>query len=208
MKCFLPFFIILFSAISLHATVKVACVGDSITYGMYVWNRKENCYPAKLQRMLGDGYEVRNFGLNSATASSWGDRPYMKNRKYRESLDFQPDIVLLMFGTNDSKSFTWKGAEAFGKELSSLVETYRSLSSHPTIYVLTPPPAFKDSYFIRNGNINEELPVIAALGDVHIIDMHSFLSTHREWFGWDGIHPTAAGTFAMATFLKTTLQEI
>ena len=33
-------------------TTKIACVGDSITFGALIKNRKENCYPAQLGRML------------------------------------------------------------------------------------------------------------------------------------------------------------
>ena len=37
--------------------IKVACVGNSITYGAYVINREKNNYPAQLQAYLGDKYE-------------------------------------------------------------------------------------------------------------------------------------------------------
>ena len=42
--------------------IKVACVGNSITYGSGVADREVNAYPVKLQGMLGDKYEVGNFG--------------------------------------------------------------------------------------------------------------------------------------------------
>ena len=48
-------------------TTRVACVGDSITFGAGVKNRGKNCYPAVLGNLLGEGYEVRNFGVNGAT---------------------------------------------------------------------------------------------------------------------------------------------
>ena len=35
--------------------VKVACIGNSITYGSGIDNREQNSYPAQLQRMLGVG---------------------------------------------------------------------------------------------------------------------------------------------------------
>ena len=43
--------------------IKVACVGNSITYGIGVANPEVNAYPVKLQGMLGDKYEVGNFGM-------------------------------------------------------------------------------------------------------------------------------------------------
>ena len=56
--------------------VKVACVGNSVTYGAGIENREINAYPAQLQRMLGDGYEVMNFGKSGATLLNKGHRPY------------------------------------------------------------------------------------------------------------------------------------
>lgn len=58
--------------------VKVACVGNSVTYGMRVENREHNCYPARLAQLLGEGYDVRNFGKSGATLLSRGHRPYVE----------------------------------------------------------------------------------------------------------------------------------
>ena len=43
---------------------KVACGGDSITWGFTIIHPAKHGYPAVLQHLLGDGYEVRNFGYN------------------------------------------------------------------------------------------------------------------------------------------------
>ena len=52
-------------------TIKVACMGNSITAGAGISNAAER-YPAQLQSILGDGYEVRNFGQNSQTVQMRG----------------------------------------------------------------------------------------------------------------------------------------
>ena len=45
---------------------KVACIGDSITYGLGLANRAAESYPVQLQKLLDESepgkYEVRNFG--------------------------------------------------------------------------------------------------------------------------------------------------
>ena len=46
--------------------VKVACIGNSITYGSGVDNRERDSYPAVLGQLLDKGYEVRNYGMYSA----------------------------------------------------------------------------------------------------------------------------------------------
>ena len=43
--------------------IKVACIGDSITSGFTLLNPRRDSYPSLLQKMLGDGYEVRNFDI-------------------------------------------------------------------------------------------------------------------------------------------------
>jgi len=48
--------------------IKVACIGDSITSGFTLLNPRRDSYPSLLQNMLGDGYEVRNFGVLDAAS--------------------------------------------------------------------------------------------------------------------------------------------
>ena len=58
--------------------IKVACIGDSVTYGSGIEDRDNNSYPAQLQKMLGDEYVVGNFGKPGATLLVKGHRPYFK----------------------------------------------------------------------------------------------------------------------------------
>ena len=62
---------------------KVACLGDSITFGAGVKNRGENNYPLQLEKMLGNNYQVKNFGVNGATILKKGDKPYWKLGAYK-----------------------------------------------------------------------------------------------------------------------------
>ena len=65
------------------SVVKVACVGNSITYGAGISNRDRDSYPAVLGQMLGEGYEVRNYGFSARTCLNKGDYPYMKEKMFR-----------------------------------------------------------------------------------------------------------------------------
>lgn len=58
-------------------TIRVACVGDSITYGSGIKVRSGDSYPAQLATMLGDKWQVRNFGVGGATMLKSGDKPYL-----------------------------------------------------------------------------------------------------------------------------------
>ncbi len=41
-------------------TIRIACVGDSLTFGYVSGNPQTKSYPVRLQEMLGDGYTVMN----------------------------------------------------------------------------------------------------------------------------------------------------
>ena len=88
--------------------VKIACVGNSITYGSGIKNQFQNSYPGLLSQLLGEGYDVRNFGISARVLLNKGDHPYMHEQKFRDLLAFQPDIVTIKLGTNDSKPWNWR----------------------------------------------------------------------------------------------------
>ena len=103
MKKYLILLLCLMLGIDSYAQkIKVACVGNSITFGAGIKNRDQDSYPAQLQKLLGDEYEVRNFGVSGTTALYNGITPYVQTSQYRESLEFNPDIVFIKFGTNDA----------------------------------------------------------------------------------------------------------
>src|SRR5256885_2347791 len=97
--------ILLFPLVALAAgpTTRVACVGDSITFGAGLRDRESNNYPARLQHSLGSDWEVRNFGVSSTTVLKRGNKPYVREKAYAQALEFKPDLVVIMLGTNDTK---------------------------------------------------------------------------------------------------------
>ena len=84
--------------------IKIACVGDSITYGHGIANWPKNNYPAQLQEFLGDEYHVSNFGHSGKTLSDNGDQPYTESEQYSLSQSYGADVLIIMLGTNDSKA--------------------------------------------------------------------------------------------------------
>ena len=116
---------------------RIACIGDSITWGFTLLNPKKNSYPALLQQRLGPGYEVRNFGYNDASARFDADTPYVTKAVYRESLEWNPDIVLLMLGSNDTKRRNWD-PDIFRRDYRRIVESYLSLPSRPQVVLIAP----------------------------------------------------------------------
>lgn len=201
------------------SNVKIACVGDSITYGSGVEEREENSYPQVLGQLMGRGYQVRNFGVSGRTAMWYSNKPYVKEKMYSWSLDFAPDIVIIMFGTNDSKAYNWQGEVEFKEQYKKMIDTYRNLPTNPEIYLCTPATAYyvdgqtegAMNYNIDGELVNREIvPAVREIAEelnLKIIDIHSLTAGHAEWFSADGIHPDKNGARAIAEEVYRVLVE-
>ena len=183
---------------------KIACVGDSITYGYHIDNWFFHNYPYILQVLLGSGYYVRNYGLSGSTAMRAAKMSYRRFPNYRKSLKFQPDAVVIMFGTNDANAQNWKGPEVYTAKYRELLQSYRELPSSPMIWLMTPPlPLYPKTEEDRamNEHIRQERDCVKALAeelDVQVIDLCEKTKDHPDWFQPDGVHPNAKGAMEIA----------
>lgn len=185
--------------------VKVACVGDSITYGYSIKHWSKNNYPTVLQQLCGKGYCVNNYGHSGRTVQKEGDFPYVNEKLYHKSLSFHPDVVVLMLGTNDTKAANWCSKERFLEDYKELVLSYQNLPSAPCVYLMSPPPAFsvngsKVNFGINPCVIKELRQYIQKFADnnhLHYIDIYSVFDDNPELFS-DGVHLNAKGTVLLA----------
>jgi len=195
--------------------IRVACVGDSITYGHGIKNWAKNNYPAVLQKELKDEYHVNNFGVSGFCVQDDADKPYTSLDQYQASLDYDPDIVVFMMGSNDAKPYNWKSPGAFRSELEEILQTYEDAGAK--IYLCTPATAF----FIDEESITETsfhiqpsvVEIIAALvrgvateHEYELIDINNFTENHPEWFD-DGIHPNNEGAKEIAKEISTYIKK-
>lgn len=198
--------------------IKVACVGDSITYGMAIANVFENSYPKQLGDMLGDEYHVLNFGHSGKTSRHGVMDSYTKSPKYKLSHEYQPDIVVLMMGSNDTKGYNWTTKEDFKNAHRELVNSYLNLESKPRVILCTPNSGFfkgkKTSgdynYGINGDNlvlVSEAVTELAKELDLELVDTHTLTATHPEWYKIDGIHPDKHGAKAMAELIYETITK-
>lgn len=198
------FFITVCEVSAKAPVIKVACIGNSITYGATIPNREKNCYPAQLQAYLGDKYEVRNFGSSGTTALSKGDYPYIRTGEYKESHDFQPDIVLIKLGTNDTKPQNWKYQQEFITDYQAIIDSYKSLESHPRIILLTPvrcclPQASEISAELIENKIRPTVEQLAYDNHLEIINLFNLFSDKWEYhLMTDKLHPSSIGAGIMA----------
>lgn len=189
--------------------LKVACIGDSITEGSGLGSPATESYPAKLQRLLGAEYMVRNFGVSGRTLLKKGDFPYWKEAAYTQSRNWEPDVVIIKLGTNDSKPQNWRHGTNFVAETEELAASYAGLASHPRILLCTPCPVYGNGAFeIRPAVVaNEIAPMIRELAGrltLEVIDLHTGMAGHREWFP-DTVHPNTRGTTVLSALVRTAL---
>lgn len=181
------------------APVRVACVGDSITQGVGVEPGKS--YPSQLQALLGKGWQVKNFGVGGRTLLRKGDLPYWKEKAFRDAQEFQPDIVVIMLGTNDTKPKNWQFHGQFHDDYRDLVNTFRALPGKPRVFVCRPCPVPEPgNYGINEANVQREIPIIDQVAHEEgatVIDMHAALEPHPELMP-DRVHPNTAGAAIMA----------
>lgn len=184
---------------AIQTTIKVACVGDSITEGYGI--KDGRTYPVQLQTLLGDGYDVENYGISGRTLLKKGDRPYWKEKKYEEVRAWQPNIVVIKLGTNDSKPQNWQYKSKFKKDYVALVKSFQKLPSHPKVYICKPMPAYHANFSISPQVIKEEmLPLVEDVAEkthAQVIDLYTPMLGHDD-LAPDGIHPTAEGDAILA----------
>ena len=181
--------------------IRVACIGNSITYGMGTRDPKRSSYPAVLGRLLGDRYWVKNFGVSARTLMNKGDYPYMKEKAYREAQAFNPNIVIIKLGTNDSKAPNWKHKADYMKDMQSMIDTFKALDSKPKIYLCFPSKTYQTGSGINDDIITKEIiPLIkkvAKKNKLPVIDLHTAMDGMPEMFP-DKVHPNEEGAKVMA----------
>ena len=184
--------------------VRVACVGDSITYGHGIKDRLHDAYPGVLSSMLGEKYDVRNFGVSGTTTMTGTDMPYMNEQAYKDALEFNPQIVTIKLGTNDSKPYNWKEQEHFKQDLKTLIESFRALPSKPKIWLCLPVPAYGHAWSINDSVIyNGVIPYIREVAqeeDLPLIDLNTPFQGKRQYFP-DTIHPNEEGERMIAEII-------
>ncbi len=179
--------------------LRLACVGDSITQGAGAGEGM--AYPTQLKSLLGEGWEVGNFGVSGRTLLRKGDHPYWKEDAYKKALDFEPDAVVIMLGTNDTKPQNWKLRDEFEGDYRDLVKSFLNLPSKPRVFICRPVPVpGKGNFGINEASLQEQMPVYAKLAKelkVGVIDMYAALDGKPELLP-DCVHPNTEGAGEMA----------
>ncbi len=182
-------------------TIRVACIGDSITFGSGIKVRDRDSYPAQLGRMLGEKWQVRNFGVSGATMLRNGDKPYWEQQAFGDALAYNPHVVIIKLGTNDTKPQNWKFKDDFVSDYADMIVHFKNLPAEPRIWICKPVPAYPERWGISDERIkNEVIPLVEEVGrtlHVPMIDLYEPLTGKPELFP-DRIHPNAEGAYHIA----------
>jgi len=207
--------------------IKVACIGNSITDGHGIEMAPAYGYPAELQKILGQDYWVKNFGVSGRTMLNKGDYPYMNELAWKDAQAFRPDIVIIKLGTNDSKPQNWQYSNEFKQDLQQMITALRpdlaqpikkkgkkkaaTQTVGPKIYLCTPIPAFKTTWNINDSVIvNGIIPIqqeVAREYGLPVIDLHTLFANDGDKMLSDGIHPDGKGARRMAEIIAAELTK-
>lgn len=195
----------------LSQEIKVACIGDSVTFGAGISDRDSLSYPSQLQLALGDGYEVRNFGKNGATLLYQGHNPYIQSEEFKEALTYVPDVAVNHLGLNDTDPRNWPKFQLdFESDYAGLIDSLRAINPRMRIIIAELSPIFSGHPRYKTGTrdwhkqISAKIKRVASDNEVELVDFYSPLHSRPDLFP-DQLHPTAQGAEILA---KVVYQKI
>lgn len=202
--CFLLSAVMMGAGAAERPKIKIACIGNSITYGYTLKDRVNEAYPSVLQRMLGSSYRVGNFGKSGATLLNRGHRPYMQQEEYRKAISFGADIAVIHLGINDTDPRDWPDyRDDFAGDYLQLIDSLRKRNPKVRIIIakMTPirdtHPRFLSGTRVWHKEIQREIERVAEVSGAELIDFYTPLELHPEWLE-DAVHPNVRGAALMA----------
>ena len=190
------------------ARTKIACIGNSITYGFGIADREHQSYPAQLQRLLGEDYEVGNFGRNGATLLRHGHNPWSKTDEAKAAFAFRPDVAVIHLGINDTDPRNWpQYGREFATDYKWLLDTLRTINPGVRIIMANLSPIQSAHRRFRSGTcdwrdlIREQIAAIASHEGVELIDFSDPLNDHPDLIP-DNLHPTTTGARLLADYVR------
>lgn len=185
-------------------TIRVACIGNSITYGTGIADRTNDSYPSQLQRLLGSNYQVGNFGKPGATLLYHGHRPYVKQEEFKEAIAFKGDIAVMHLGINDTDPRNWPNyRDEFVKDYLSIMDSLRAANPKVRIILarMTPiadrHPRFVSGTKQWHGEIQTAIETVARVSRAELIDFYEPLYPYPYLLP-DAIHPNPEGAGILA----------
>ncbi len=198
------------------APLRVACVGNSVTYGYGLSHRERDAYPVRLQEMLDEHYgagrfEVGNFGHSGATLLYKGHRPYIKVPEFHQALDFKADWVVIHLGLNDTDPRNWPDwKEEFIPNYRALIDSFLVVNPQARILICRMTPIFDRHNRFQSGTrdwhaqIQTAIEQVSQGANVQLIDLYEPLHSRPDLFP-DALHPNPEGAMILAKTVYAAL---
>ena len=184
--------------------IRVACIGNSVTFGYGLKNPENESYPSVLQGLLGQKYQVKNFGLSGATLLKRGHRPYYKTKQFEEVMSFKSDVAIIHLGLNDTDPRDWpEFKDDFKSDYSWLIDTLRKQNPNVKLFICRLTPIFNGHPRFKSGTrdwywqIQQQIIEIARANHTGLIDLTSVLYNRPDLFA-DNLHPDKEGAAIIA----------
>jgi len=191
--------------------IKVACVGNSVTFGYGLSDREKQAYPTVLQQLLGPNYDVKNFGHSGTTLLRRGHRPYHLQQEYKDALAFKADLVVIHLGLNDTDPRNWPNYNAeFNADYQALINSFKAANPKAKVWICLLSPIFDRHPRFVSGTrdwhraIQQHIRTIAVGLNVGLIDIFSPLC-HRPDLFPDALHPNAEGAKILAQTVYSSI---
>lgn len=203
--------------------VRMAFIGNSITYGSGLSNRLEQCYPAQLSALLSDVYgdtcSLFNAGVSGRAMMKNAPSPIWEEEQFEDAIMMVPDICLILLGTNDSKPYLWEDiGDEFLDDYLAMIDTFKFRNPETKFIVCYPTPIWPGQKYGTDWNdlhndtllVNNVLPAIDTIVQetgANLIDFyHAFPESERYLFP-DSLHPNASAAGQMAQIIFDSLQK-
>lgn len=171
---------------------KAVFYGDSITFGTGLDKISES-YVSVLSRIM--DYEFLNYGIGGY---------YFNPKQFVKQDTFEPDIVFVAYGANDSGADDISG---LNKTVEEFMYNLRKLYPEQKVYVITPLWTNDRSKVKNIGNVREIISeVCREFDNVQLIDGLSLIPSEVGYFS-DGLHPNRIGNIVMAKNIALNMDD-
>ena len=195
------------------APIKVAIIGDSISFGSGAEPREQNRYANRLGDLLGDTHTVKTFAASSLCMLRKADKPFVKTPHFQKALAFAPDLAVITLGTNDTcqneRRKNWEHHAEFQSDVFFFVSELRKANPAVVVHLCSPPPMFPNQKGLKPARkadllerskklttIHQAYAAAAATDEkLHFHDISRSLSPGKTT---DGVHPNTGGHAQLA----------
>lgn len=206
--------------------IKIACIGNSITFGARLTDPRVESYPAVLSAMLSEkgyaNYEVKNYGIGGATMLKFGTPNLWR---LLDSLkNFIPDIVIIKAGTNETVGEprrNWEHINEFEKNYSEYVAAIRKINPACRIIICSPLDMVIETEGLtaerqkdlsgrrpRIWELRKRIKKIAKAEQLYFLDLTKPFKGKAEFMTkTDGVHPNKEGYYYMASLVFNFIRK-